>query len=58
MAAKQQYEVLVGLDYPPDKRAEAGDLVDDLPKASVTWLLEQGFIRTPGAAPVPAGDGA
>lgn len=46
----KQYRVLVGLDYPrggrgPDRRAEPGDVVDDLPKTSVPWLLEQGAIE-------------
>jgi hypothetical protein len=41
-----QYRALVGIDYPPDKRAEAGELVSDLPEKSVTWLLAQGLIET------------
>lgn len=36
---------LVGLDYPPEKRAEKSDLVTDLPKESVPWLLETNAIR-------------
>jgi len=40
-----QYRVLVGIDYPPDKRAEAGTLVSDLPEKSAKWLLEQGLIE-------------
>lgn len=40
-----QYRALVGLDYPPHKRAEAGDVVDDLPGKSLRWLLEQGHIE-------------
>jgi hypothetical protein len=40
-----KYKVLVGLDYPPDKRAEPGDVVDDLPRQSIPWLLEQGYIE-------------
>lgn len=39
------YRVLVGLDYPPDRRAEAGDVVDDLPGKSIKWLTEQGLIE-------------
>lgn len=38
------YKVLVGLDY-GDKRAEAGDVVSDLPTKSVAWLKEQGMIE-------------
>ena len=40
-----KYKVLIGLNYPPDKRAEPGDVVDDLPQKSVSWLLEQGYIE-------------
>ena len=40
-----QYRAVVGLDYPPNKRAEAGDIVSDLPEKSVTWLLASGFIE-------------
>jgi hypothetical protein len=38
------YNVLVGIDY-NDKRAEAGDVVSDLPSKSISWLLEQGLIE-------------
>jgi len=41
-----QYRALVGIDYPPDKRVEAGDLVSDLPEKSITWLMAQGLIET------------
>ncbi len=40
-----RYRVLVGLDYPPDKRAEIGDVVTDLPAQSVKWLLADGYIE-------------
>lgn len=43
--AKSQYKVLTGIDYPPNKRAEAGDIVDDIPKSSVSWLIEAGAIE-------------
>jgi hypothetical protein len=46
----QPYEVLRGLDYPPHRRAEPGDIRDDLPPESIPWLLDQGAIRT---APKP-----
>ena len=39
------YRVLTGLDYPPDKRAEVGALVSDIPEKSAKWLLEQGLIE-------------
>jgi hypothetical protein len=42
--------VKTGLDYQPkgrgpERRAEPGDVVDDLPTKSVSWLLEQGHIE-------------
>ena len=40
-----KYRVLSGIDYPPNKRAEAGDLVDDLPPTSVKWLLDSNIIE-------------
>jgi hypothetical protein len=40
-----QYKVLTGIDYPPDKRAEAGSIVSDLPEKSAKWLLDQGLIE-------------
>lgn len=48
-----QYRVNVGIDY-AGRRAEPGDLVDDIPTRSVKWLLEQGIIEeaTKPAAPV------
>ena len=35
--------VVIGIDY-AGKRAEPGDIVDDIPARSVSWLLEQGVI--------------
>lgn len=43
-----KYKVLNGLSYSAKgkpARAEVGDIVDDLPKASVGWLLAQGHIE-------------
>jgi hypothetical protein len=37
--------VLAGIDYPPSKRAEVGDLVSDLPAAQIKNLLEIGAIE-------------
>jgi len=35
------------MNYPPnDRRAEAGDVVNDLPSTEVPALLEQGLIET------------
>jgi hypothetical protein len=42
--AKNEYRVLRGIDYPPNKRAEIGAIVSDLPKESVSWLLASGII--------------
>lgn len=40
-----QYRALVGIDYPPNKRVEAGDIVTDLPGDAIKWLLEDGLIE-------------
>ena len=40
-----KYRVLQGIDYPPNKRAEVGDVVEDLPATSIKWLLESGAIE-------------
>jgi len=40
-----KYRVLQGIDYPPNKRAEIGDVVEDLPATSIKWLLESGAIE-------------
>lgn len=48
MAASKEtahYRVLTGLDYPPARRAEPGDVVNDLPEQSIKWLRAQGYIR-------------
>jgi len=41
-----QYRAIVGIDYPPDKRAEANTLVSDIPEKAAKWLLEQGLIES------------
>lgn len=41
-----QYRAIVGIDYPPDKRVEAGETVSDLPEKSAIWLLNQGLIES------------
>ncbi|WP_157251039.1 hypothetical protein [Nonomuraea typhae] len=44
----KNYRVLCGLDYPGKgglKRAEPGDVVSDLPRESVGWLIEQGAVE-------------
>lgn len=44
-----KYRCNVGLNYPgkdsKEKRAEAGDVVDDLPAKSIGWLEAQGLIE-------------
>lgn len=40
-----KYRAIVGLDYPPGKRAEPGDIVTDLPEKSIKWLLNQNRIE-------------
>jgi hypothetical protein len=57
MAKNVEYKVLQGLDYPPAKRAEIGDVVSDLPKESISWLLASGVIKlhsSSGETPVVA----
>lgn len=39
-----RYKVLNGLDYGSTRR-EPGDIADDIPGASVPWLLEDGHIE-------------
>jgi hypothetical protein len=51
------YKVLTGLSYPPNKRAEVGDVVNDLPQNSVKWLIKSGRIEeitTHSIKPTPA----
>ena len=38
------YKVLVVMEYGKVRR-EPGDIADDVPKQSVSWLLEQGAIE-------------
>jgi hypothetical protein len=39
------YRVLRGIDYPPNKRVEAGQVATDLPATAIAWLLEDGAIE-------------
>ena len=41
---RTRYEILVGLSY-KNKRVEPGDVVTDIPKQSVTWLLDRNYIK-------------
>jgi hypothetical protein len=56
---KQKYRCNTGLNYPPDnRRAEPGEIVDDIPEVSAGWLLEDGLIEavddsTPLGLPKP-----
>jgi len=47
--AKTNYRVITGIDY-LGKRAEAGEVVNDLPRNSVAWLLRDGIIERIGKA--------
>lgn len=40
-----RYLVKIGLHYPPNCRAEKGDIVDDLPDFAIKGLLENGVIE-------------
>lgn len=40
-----QYRALVGIDYPPNKRVEADEIVSDLPGNAIKWLLDGGYIE-------------
>jgi hypothetical protein len=44
-STKPKYRVNVGLNYPPNKRAEAGDVINDLPPGSEESLLKLGVIE-------------
>lgn len=48
----KHFEVKVGIDFPPMQRREIGDTVTDeeLPKESIPWLVEGGYI-VPTKAP-------
>ena len=41
------HKVLRGISY-GSKRAEAGDVVTDIPSSSIKWLTEQGIIEPTG----------
>lgn len=46
--APQSYRIVRGVNYPSgagEKRAEPGDVVDDLPEESIGWLLDDGAIE-------------
>ena len=45
------YRVLAGIDYPPNKRAEIGDVIDDLAPQSIKWLLSAGVIEDSSKSP-------
>jgi hypothetical protein len=40
-----KFLVKQGINYPPNKRAEPGDVVDDLPKESLAWLKRDGVVE-------------
>jgi hypothetical protein len=47
----KKYRVMIGINYPsevgagPEVRAEIGDIVDDIPKGAIGWMLDQGIIE-------------
>jgi hypothetical protein len=45
-----KYKVIVGLSY-SGKRAEPGDIVDDIPTRSIKWLKDQGIIESVASKP-------
>lgn len=47
-----KYRVLVGCNY-SGKRAEPGDIVEDIPARSVAWLKRGGVIETVEEEPSP-----
>ena len=56
MAENKRYKVLKGIDYPPGRRAEPGDVVSDIPAMSIGWLLDQGVIEEYVESPPPTGN--
>lgn len=53
-ASRKKYRALAGMNFPhPDgrgeMRVEAGEVTDQIPAASVKWLLDQGYIEPAGA---------
>ena len=44
MAKSKSYLAVDGIDYPPNKRVESGEVVDDLPSNAIKWLLDCGAI--------------
>lgn len=40
-----KYLVKTGLEFPPDRRVEAGEIIEDVPAKSIKWLREQGMIE-------------
>ena len=40
-----RYRVIQGINYPPNKRAEIGDVVDDLPSSAIKWLVAEGVVE-------------
>ncbi len=47
-STKPKYRVNVGINYPPNKRAEPGDIISDLPPGAEESLLKMGAIEKVG----------
>lgn len=45
-----KYKALVGMNY-AGKRVEPGDIVEDIPSKSLSWLLDQGCIERADGTP-------
>lgn len=43
--AKKKYLVKSGISWYDGGRAEPGEIVDNIPRKSIGWLLEQGHIE-------------
>lgn len=44
-STKPKYRVITGINYPPSKRAEPGDVINDLPPGAEDTLLKLGAIE-------------
>ena len=51
MVASAKYRVLVGINYPPDRRAEPGEILADIPGQSIKWLVDSGAIERADGEP-------
>lgn len=53
-ATSGPWRVLVGINYPPnDRRAEPGDIIDDLPAHAAAWMQRDAIIEPATASTDP-----